>query len=77
MEKRPLSRDFRLKKSSLLKMSTKCFIVTQKLKENEDPRNPSLYAFSFSRHIHMPVKRETRKELLPNKNHMCETCFKL
>ena len=46
-------------------------------KENEDARNPSLYAFSFSHHIHMAIKPETRKGLLPNKNHICETYFKL
>ena len=38
-------------------------------KENEYERNPSLHAFRFSYHIYMPIKRETRKELLPNKNH--------
>ena len=46
-------------------------------KENEDARNPSLYAFSFSHYIHMPIKPESRKGLLPNKNHMCETYFRL
>ena len=40
-------------------------------KEIEDARNPSLYAFSFSHHRYMPIKRETRKVLLPNKkNHV-------
>ena len=46
-------------------------------KENEDAKNPSLYGFSFSHHIDIPIKRESRKRLLPNKNHMCETYFKL
>ena len=46
-------------------------------KKNEDARNPSLYAFSFSHHMHVAIKWETRKGLLPNKNHMCETYFKL
>ena len=45
-------------------------------KENEDARNPSLYAFSFSHHIYMPIKRETRKGL-SDVNQMCETYFKL
>ena len=101
MEKCPLSRDFRLKlrKTPLLKMSAKCFIVNVLLyiyifsiggrmgklwggwlnrdKENEDARKPSFYAFSFGHHMHMPIKPETRKGLLPNKNHVCETYFKL
>ena len=38
-------------------------------KENEDMRNPYLYAFRFSHHIYMRVKRETCKGLLSNKNH--------
>ena len=37
-------------------------------KENEDERNPALYALRFSHHTYMPIKRETRKRLLPNKN---------
>ena len=37
-------------------------------KENEDVANPSLYAFRFPHHIYMPIKRETNKGLLPNKN---------
>ena len=45
-------------------------------KENEDARNPSLYAFSFS-HMHMLIKWETRKGLLSSKNHICKTYFKL
>ena len=39
-------------------------------KENEDARNPFLYAFRFSHLIYMPIKQETRKGLLPNKNHV-------
>ena len=39
-------------------------------KENEDARNPFLNTFRFSHHIYMPIKRETREELLPNKNHV-------
>ena len=39
-------------------------------KENEDARNPFLYAFRFSHHIYMARKRETCKRLLPNKNHL-------
>ena len=38
-------------------------------KENEETRNPSLYACRFSHHIYMPVKQETCNGLLPNKNH--------
>ena len=38
-------------------------------KENENARNPSLHAFPFSYRLYMPIKRETRKGLLPNKNH--------
>ena len=106
--------------SSLLKMSTKFFIVTKKLrfflfdllssmpgqflpfciwifytyiykyfiyifsvdgrrghcewldrdKKNKDGRNPSLYAFRSSHHIYMPIKKKTRKKLLPKKNHL-------
>ena len=39
-------------------------------KENKDARNSSLYAFSFSHHIHMPMKWDTSKGLLSNKNHL-------
>ena len=31
-------------------------------KENEETRNPSLYAFHFSHHIYMPVKRKLAKD---------------
>ena len=39
-------------------------------KENADVRNQFLFAFRFSHHIYMPRKRETRKGLLPDKNHL-------
>ena len=39
-------------------------------KENEGARNQSLYAFRFSHHIYMLVKRETCKGLLPKKHHL-------
>ena len=45
-------------------------------KENEDARNPFLYAFCFSHHVYLPIKRETRKGLMPNKNHIWNIFFK-
>ena len=46
------------------------WVCLNKDKVNENARNLSLYAFSFCHHIYMPIKRETRKVLLPNKNHV-------